>query len=1036
MRQALLYIFLLQSIFGFAQRYNFTHLNDIGDFNNAYVYTITQADGYLWLGTSSGIYCYDGFEFNHFSDIDSLAGDFVTASTNVGDEVWFGHRSGALSILSNGKFRTIQLTSELPGSISQLVTVAKNEVWVATYSGGVFRVKSDQITHYPITEDYGINQIEFLDETRLLIGTDEGVYKAELGKEQVINLKNLVDIPRVKISAIRRLDSDIVIIGTEDMGVYTLQIEGENIHGKKIIQPEAYKEEMLSALLIDDNKNLWIGTFGGGVFLSEYKNAQWSRELISYPNQITKHVKCIYQDVDENIWLGNYGKGITKIVSNPFLVLQRGSDVSSISTDNNTLYFTQKNSVFKSSETENKDSELLFSIPSGTITTLETHGSWMWVGTDGDGVFQYDLISKELIAFDMGSDKLRKTINVIRFGESTLWIGTRKGLFSIHQNSNSSQWYSISSGQITHNVVNDIYIAKSSRVYVVTQSNVISVFGDSEVNKYSVPSDNGIIILNAVYVDNDENIWLASNGKGIYKFQSDSVLNLREEEGLYSDYCYDLSGDGKGNLWVLHRNGLSSVDKEYLTIRTVQQFTKLSTDDYYLKNGISVGADSSLYFALSKGIVRYQTYFDARKSGPPKLHIRAVSFNGKEYLQNFPLKLYPGKYKLKVDYIGLSLKDPEQVSYQYRLIGYDNEWADITNKQEVIFSNLNAGNYTFEIVAANSDGIISEPQTYNFRIAVSIWRQWWFYALSAVALATLIVLYVKRREYKLIRYNQQLEQGVKDRTRKIQRQKNEIEEQGVLLAKKNLDITDSIKYASTIQAAIFPPEVILEEALPEHFLINKPKDIVSGDFCWYTKCEDKYIIAVTDCTGHGVPGAIMSMLGITLFNEVVNNLKVTKAGHILEIVRDKVISALNQHKKENPSYDGMNVGLCVLDRAKGTIEYAGAFHNLIYFSDNEMKMVKAERTSVGFTPLGSPSFQTHTITYKKGDMFYLFSDGYQDQFGGENDRKFTSRRLVNILTKISDKKIADQKLVLVQTLDHWMGDSEQTDDIIVLGFRL
>ena len=227
-----------------------------------------------------------------------------------------------------------------------------------------------------------------------------------------------------------------------------------------------------------------------------------------------------------------------------------------------------------------------------------------------------------------------------------------------------------------------------------------------------------------------------------------------------------------------------------------------------------------------------------------------------------------------------------------------------------------------------------------------------------------------------------------------------------------------------------------KEALPEYFLINKPKDIVSGDFCWYTKKDGNYVIAITDCTGHGVPGSIMSMLGITLFNEVVNNLGVINSSEILEVLREKVISALNQHKNENPSYDGMNVGICVINDKKDVLQYSGAFHNLIHVHNGKLKVIKAERTPIGFTPLDRPSFDAHNIEYSKGDMFYMYSDGYQDQFGGDDNRKFTNKRLLKILSDIQAYSMEQQEIILEQSLMNWKLDQEQTDDIIFLGFRL
>ncbi len=224
--------------------------------------------------------------------------------------------------------------------------------------------------------------------------------------------------------------------------------------------------------------------------------------------------------------------------------------------------------------------------------------------------------------------------------------------------------------------------------------------------------------------------------------------------------------------------------------------------------------------------------------------------------------------------------------------------------------------------------------------------------------------------------------------------------------------------------------------MPEHFILFKPRDIVSGDFYWTTRKENKLIIAAADCTGHGVPGAFMSMLGIASLSEIVNKNREEKASEILNKLRDNVKATLSQTSEANSAKDGMDIALCVIDYDTMTIQYAGAYNPLIIIRDNGMIQYKADRMPIGVYLREKDSFTNHEIEVKKNDIIYMYSDGYVDQFGGEKGQKFSSKKFKELLLEIHNEPLIKQEELLNDKFFEWKGQSNQIDDVLVFGGKI
>lgn len=270
----------------------------------------------------------------------------------------------------------------------------------------------------------------------------------------------------------------------------------------------------------------------------------------------------------------------------------------------------------------------------------------------------------------------------------------------------------------------------------------------------------------------------------------------------------------------------------------------------------------------------------------------------------------------------------------------------------------------------------------------------------------------------------------------IARQKEEVEQQKLFLEIKNKEILDSITYAKSIQEAILPNEKMMRDILKEYFILFRPRDIVSGDFYWAIEKNNKTFIAVADCTGHGVPGAFMSMLGVSLLNEIVMERGVEDPASIMEILRARVIQALKQEESGNRNKDGMDISLCRIDRSSNTITFCSAVLKVLFWSQGELKIIKGDKQPIGLHGGNTLRYTNHSFDYRRGDVVYMMSDGFADQFGGSGGKKFKFRPLYELLRNHCSLAITEQKTKIASAFEAWKSGHEQVDDVCVIGVQL
>lgn len=307
------------------------------------------------------------------------------------------------------------------------------------------------------------------------------------------------------------------------------------------------------------------------------------------------------------------------------------------------------------------------------------------------------------------------------------------------------------------------------------------------------------------------------------------------------------------------------------------------------------------------------------------------------------------------------------------------------------------------------------------------------FILIALLFVTILALVI----YRSYRIKQKDNILLAQQKEEIAAQRDLVMQQRDQIQRQKEEITASIHYASRIQHAILPPEEIRQQILPEHFILFKPRDIVSGDFYWMTRRNGKTVVTAADCTGHGVPGAFMSMLGVSFLNEIVNKELILHADQILNRLREQVIRSMHQTGREGESKDGMDISLLVVDDASGMLEFAGAYNPCYIVRNGEITELKADRMPIGiYSERGNVPFSCQTFQLQKGDGIYMSSDGYEDQFGGPEGKKLKAKAFKDILLKIHPLPAGEQLAYLDKFFEEWKNGYDQVDDVLVIGIKI
>jgi len=1005
------------------------------------VFTVIQdRQDYLWLGTEGGVSRFNGVYFENFTSEDSLALNGVRALYEDSEGViWMGHTGGGISLLRRKHFQALTFPDlKIKSDITSICQDSAGGIWISTAGDGVLHILNPGEPH----ETFDIEQ-----------------YSGNSLSDRVFDLY---------------MGNDGTMYFVTDIGVQKLSLGSETFE-KVFYEGMGYFQ--VTSFLEDDIGNLWFGTYNDGLY--KYSKEKSELEFFNTKNGMSHNfVSTISQDGKGNIWVGTWGGGLTRIRNDEPKIFHSGNGLQDDKiwciledVEGNILVGTNENglSIFKGEQF------VSFTEENGLVSNqvwalLEDKAGRYWFGTNG-GISIYDPQKSGDRSFRHLTEQDYPIGNQIRFMKEDqnghIWIGTYgNGTFEYDPQRDRFNYSFRINSYMQQLIVTAMEIDRTDKLWVGTTDGLI--YYDIKLDKVQFLTQvHGLAgtDISAIFADSKGIVWVGAKGKGITTITSDTASRLELEAG-FTPTCFAETGDGR--IWIgtegqgifvleggkvvkqlSRQNGLlanlitlvnvDTQDNVYIgTNQGLNKYVPTENKIYtYMEKDGFIGIETKNHASLrdSHGILWFGTVGGAVKHDPekargsiigPLTHITGMRVNLEERDMDVGLKLRYTENSLIFEYYSICLSNPDAVRYQYQLEGADLGWLPVTDQTTATYPALRPGKYLFQVRACNSAGDWNEePISFAFQIRSPYYATWWFIMICILTGTFVIFLYIKLRERQLRDENRILEEKVKERTAVVVSQKEE-------LAQKNKDITDSIQYAKRIQFAILPPEIPFENT----FILFKPKDIVSGDFYWLLEKDGLEFIAAVDCTGHGVPGAFMSIIGHNMLNKIVKEYSITKPADILRRLDREVTRTLHLQEETVTILDGMDMTLISYQRDKKLLEFAGALNSIYLIREGELQEIKGSRYSIGRTDvIEDKVFTNHEISIRDKDMIYMFSDGYADQFGGPRDKKFKSGPVKDLLQEIHPKPIEAQRDILNETIESWRGNIKQVDDILVIGRR-
>jgi len=814
------------------------------------------------------------------------------------------------------------------------------------------------------------------------------------------------------------------------------------------------------------NGNIAISTLSGGVIIIDHEG-NISAKIDKISGIADNDVKQVITDRDQNLWLAlNNGISTVEYISPLSYYSEKSGiegSVSSIIRYNGLLYAGTSAGLFVQAKagTHGKD---FYPVPEikSQVWCLINAGEIMVAGTD-EGTYKI----KGNIIEKFGNEN---TFSLYYSpGLKLLFSGGSKGL-AVYRTDGSFRKTQMA-GDVLSDIISltgeDFNNPDSCVVWIGTRNEgTIRISFNKNYNhaidRYSIAEG---LPSGTIFPFYREGEILFGSSVGLYSFVNektvreslpDSLKNKPEWfKGYFTPFHFVTDSIGKSvssfldtpsRTWVCAGNKIAYIDKNNHDLLVSKPFMAIDASKV---NTLYQDADRICWFGTSEGLIRYEIINSRDYSaGFPVLMRKvvitrsdSVLFSGRYYVSDTTgfriVSEQPQSFKPAIKFVDNSLRfdfsasfyeHTDKMMFSCRLEGFDPGWKNWEHKYYQEYTNLHEGSYVFHVKARNVYGQVSNEAQYSFTILPPWYRSVFAFILYIAALLFLVWLIVKIYSARLKRENIVLEGIVKERTAEVVRQRDVLEYQ------KN-EIEDSIRYASRIQNAVLPASQDFTDLVPESFVFFRPRDIVSGDFYWVSKVENKLIISAADCTGHGVPGAFMSMLGVAFLNEIVNKDHIVKPDIILGKLREKVIEALQQQGISGEAKDGMDIVVISIDFIEMKLNYAGAYNPLLMVRNTQLSEIAADKMPIAIYER-MREFTNHEIKIEKGDLFYFFSDGYEDQFGGPEGKKFKGKKFRELLVEISSRPMKEQKEIIESTFIKWKGVQDQVDDVVILGVRI
>lgn len=1008
--------------------------------------------GYIWVSTTQGLCRMDGKNFSVNFLGDTLPSTPASASfKDSRGRLWFGHTSGEISYLNKNHFKVFDQEIEGNSPVVGFAESEKGEILALTQRDGlvIFDANLDISSLKEPFSGMPVSDLALTDEGNLLIGGFDGLNLfIPDGSGNYVNKGRIKGIPYARVTDIKRdISGNTFWLGAEDEGLFLVQGTGGVPEDYKVVQKgvdQGLQYSNVYSILVDRAGYLWVSDYGKGVyrFKISAEHELRSRQLFSVEGGMPEeYIKDILLDDEGNIWFASQSNGIAVLRDQAFTFHKEvagiiAPEITSVCLKGNDYWLGTRKGQLIWSDGDEVSLQKVYSqadgLPMESISALwQDEQANLYIGTESSGLFKLDRSNARIRQFFRADNSLGNMINAIDGDSNSIWVATNDGIYQVGYSGQLTGHQSTKTG-LPHNVINDVLLSQNGCIWIATRGSGLYCINrpQEEFQDYIMEGDPKLEFT-CLAEDGEGNIWAGTYEDGAFKFTLDAPVIYSVDQGLKAKYTYAIDIDPKGFVWVGHRLGLSKIDPGSGNIVVFDQEMGFTSDILY--RAIDLSEDGEMLFGTNDGLITYDTYRARSDTVAPRLNITELNISDSLYDATNDIKLPYGAYKIRFDFIGINLSNPDQVTYRYKLDGFD-DWSEPTRDTYAKYSRIEDGEYTFMISACDGNGnCTGETAMIKISVKIPIWKAWWF--ILTIILSAVIAVYsiIKIRERNQKALQEYLEDQLDQRTREVRLQKEEIEI-------KNRDITDSINYAQRIQASILPPIKRLHQTFSGSFVFYQPRDIVSGDFYWYDKLDDeRFMIVCADSTGHGVPGAFMSMIGTTLIKDICLRSDVSSPSDVLRTLDKEVREALNQNVETDGSNDGMDIIVAEINLRTNRFVISSAMRPVILYVGGEQVYVKGSRSSVGgqLDEAGyDKEFLNEEYQLEKGDIIYMFSDGYPDQFGGPLGRKFKMVRLKNLLRDIHDKSMEEQYNYVKSNFFLWKEDLEQVDDVLFMGIKI
>ncbi len=1061
--------------------------------------------GVVYVGNyEKGVLEYDGVEWRSIPIPNNVpVWSLVTGENGV---VYVGAEGdfGLLEPDHRGELRFRSLydsvrRQELPNMIVWKTYFSKGKVWFCAHTG-IF-------TYDPQSEEMK------------LIHTPRNAYHSYIVDQRLYNLDwgegllvyeadHFTGVPggdffrEMAVTGLDRYDSTQLLVSTMENGIFLLNTVNGEIDDTFLSSElmEEFRLNMVTYTKLLDH-SLLVCTYSNGIyFLDRDGNV---KEIISETEGLIENtISQVYTDDRLNgtgpLWIAHW-KGVSKVeANNPFRIFTESSGFENLITDiahfNGRLFIsTMSGLYYQSSSPSSTEFQKLTDIPS------EVHDLQLFQPAQGKSMLLASTFTDIfVIEGNMRVSTLQE--NLENFTDNPADIEQIAGRFILSDPErpdvvftgftrvvglkySMGRWKEIFRSEQLKDEIYHMAKDRYGYLWVSTPQKVTRIDMELSPDFTSTifSSESGLPVDedNTVFLNPENKNLMVGTRNGFYRFNyfqerfvPDSLFNSILPPG--SNVIRTFHHDRDGDYWFSFEN--ENMGWTEMVVRKNDNHLEVICEKPFQRLPSAASADvifsdpeKGVWFSKSDELYHFDKTFARKDTLPYQTLIRKVVINNDSVLYNGtnfksnghggymiqPIQDEDTKPNIRYSFNNIEFhwaapyfEQEDRLEYSYFLEGFSKVWSDWQTVTFREFTNLRYGKYTLLLKAKNVYGEESEQASFAFVIN----RPWYatfpsilmYFLLSGLLVFAIIRLYTQR----LTRENLRLEGIIEERTTEIRKQKEEL--------------TDSIEYASRIQRALLPSDRLMAERNIDHFILFRPRDIVSGDFYWMGVKGDNMLIVAADCTGHGVPGAFMSMLGMTFLDEIVIKSEISSTDEVMEALRDHVIHSLEQSGNSNHEIimDGMDLAMISIDMKRNKIQYSGAYNPLylvrelkrsekerlnkgeeldlprgsVHDDENVLIQLKADQMPIG---ISEKKMRFNAATMKdEGYNIYMFTDGFLDQFGGPNGKKFMSKNFKKLILDIQSLPIKEQGSALEKALHGWMGEISQIDDILVMGLRM